>query len=73
MATDPQLLEIIRAAIGAKNIPKKVLARRCKVSRSYFSLMLHGDKEMPEEVKHRLLKELNLPATLQMLSTALTS
>jgi hypothetical protein len=68
--TDPKFLEHVRAAIGAKNIPKKVLARRCRVSRPQFSEMIHGDREMPEEVKKRLLKELDLRETLEMLRTS---
>ena len=55
-----KFLELVRAAIGAEEIPKKVLARRCKVSRPQFSEMIHGDREMPKHVMERLIKELDL-------------
>jgi hypothetical protein len=55
-----KFLELVRAAIGAEEIPKKVLARRCKVSRPQFSEMIHGDREMPKHVQDRLIKELKL-------------
>ncbi len=58
--TDSKFLELIRATIAAKQIPKKVLARRCKVSRPVFSYYIHGDKEMTNEVKTRLIAELDL-------------
>ena len=38
-------------SVAAEQIPKKVLARRCKVNRPTFSYFLHGDKEMPERSK----------------------
>ena len=60
MSSDEKLLAAIRCAIAIKQIPKKSLARRCKVSRPYFSEMLHGDREMPQEVRDRLIKELGL-------------
>ena len=60
-----KLLSVFRMAIAARNIQKKKLARRCKISRSYFSLMLHGDKPMPEGVKQRLIEELNLAHVLK--------
>jgi hypothetical protein len=65
--TDPKLLELIRAAIAAKQIPKKVLARRCKVNRPTFSYFLHGDKEMPDEVRERLIAELELEPHVERL------
>ena len=65
--TDPKFLELIRAAIAAKQIPKKVLARRCKVNRPTFSYFIHGDKEMPEEVKAKLIKELELEPHVERL------
>lgn len=64
---DSKFLELIRAAIAAKQIPKKVLARRCKVNRPTFSYFLHGDKEMPDEVKTKLIKELELEPYVEKL------
>ena len=60
MGKDERLLAAIRGAIAIKQIPQKSLARKCKVSRPYFSAMLHGDREMPPEVKERLIRELGL-------------
>ena len=60
MSKDEKLLAVIRGAIAIKQMPKKSLARKCKVSRPYFSEMLHGDREMPLEVRDRLIKELGL-------------
>jgi hypothetical protein len=65
--TDPKFLELIRAAIAAKQIPKKVLARRCKVNRPTFSYFIHGDKEMPQEVKAKLIEELDLQPYVERL------
>jgi hypothetical protein len=58
--SDDTFLKLIRASIALKNVQKKKLARRCKISRPYFSLMLHGDKSMPDEIKTRLIAELDL-------------
>ena len=55
-----RFLEMVRAAIAAKEIPKKTLARKCKVTRPQFSEIIHGDRDMPEEVKQRLVSELDL-------------
>jgi plasmid maintenance system antidote protein VapI len=60
VSNEEQFLAIVRAAIAAKSIPKKTLARKCKVSRPYFSEMIHGDRVMPPEVRDRLIKELGL-------------
>lgn len=60
MCKDKKLVAAIRGAIAIKQIPKKSLARKCKISRPQFSEMLHGDREMPREVRERLLKELGL-------------
>lgn len=60
MSNDNNLLAAIRAAIAIQQIPKKSLARKCKVSRPQFSEILHGDREMPPEVRDRLIKELSL-------------
>jgi hypothetical protein len=65
--TDPRFLELIRAAIAAKQIPKKVLARRCKVNRPTFSYFIHGDKEMPDEIKAKLIQELELETQVERL------
>jgi hypothetical protein len=64
---DGKFLELLRAAIGAKNIPKKMLARKCKISKPLFSEFLHGDKPMPDEIKARLVAELGLQACLAKL------
>jgi hypothetical protein len=65
--TDPKFLSLIRAAIAAKQIPKKVLARRCKVNRPTFSYFIHGDKEMPSSVRDRLITELELEGHVERL------
>jgi transcriptional regulator with XRE-family HTH domain len=57
---DEKGLSVIRAAIAGKSILKKSLARRCGVSRPYFSEYLHGDRPMPAAVRDRLIKELQL-------------
>ena len=57
---DTNFLKLLRAKIASDNVKKKQLARRCKISRPYFSLMLHGDKPMPEEVRSKLIQELEL-------------
>ena len=57
---DEKFLQVVRAAIGVKNIPKKILAKRCKTSKPRFSEMLHGDREMPKEVQEILIAELGL-------------
>ena len=57
---DDTFLKLARAKIAADNVKKKKLARRCKISRPYFSLMLHGDKNMTDAVKCKLIEELNL-------------
>jgi hypothetical protein len=60
MSNEEKLLAAIRGAIAIKQIPKKSLARKCKISRPYFSEMLHGDRKMPQEVRERLIKELGI-------------
>ena len=62
---DPKFLQIIRGMIAVKEIPKKSLARKCKVSRPQFSEMIHGDRTMPREVRERLIKELELESILE--------
>jgi hypothetical protein len=57
---EDKTLAIIRAAIAGKDILKKNLARKCGVSRPYFSEYLHGDRPMPETVRARLIRELEL-------------
>jgi hypothetical protein len=60
MSKQENFLAAIRGAIAIKQIPKKSLARKCKVSRPQFSEMLHGNREMPQEIKYRFIKELGL-------------
>jgi hypothetical protein len=59
--------KVILAQIAAEGFQKKSLARKCKVSRPQFSLMLHGDKPMPSEVRERLITELNLQPIVERL------
>jgi len=61
---DNRFLMAVRAAIAIKNIPKKKLARRCRVSKARFSEFIHGDRPMPHEVRERLIKELGLEKVL---------
>lgn len=65
-----KMLELIRAAIAAKNIQKKSLARKCKVSRPQFSHFIHGDSPMPDEVRDRLIAELGLESHIERLNLA---
>jgi transcriptional regulator with XRE-family HTH domain len=58
-------LSIFRAAIAGKGILKKTLARRCGVSRPYFSEFIHGDRPMPDAVRDRLIMELNLEGVFE--------
>ena len=67
MSDDTRFLQIVRGAIAAKSFLKKSLARKCKVSRPYFSEMIHGDRDMPPEVRERLVKELNLQDAMERL------
>jgi transcriptional regulator with XRE-family HTH domain len=53
-------LATIRALIGAKDIKKKTLARRCKLTKSQFANILHGDSPLPGDVEVRLEKELGV-------------
>jgi len=59
-----KFLELIRGAIAIKNIPKKTLARRCKLTRPQFSEIIHGDRPMPAEVRSRLISELGLESCI---------
>ena len=61
---DSRNLQKIRAQIAINRIPKKSLARKCKVSRPQFSEMIHGDREMPREVKMRLFELLKIKAVI---------
>jgi hypothetical protein len=65
--TDPKFLELIRAVIAAKQIPKKTLARRCKVSKPMFSYYIHGEQAIPDDVKSRLISELDLQEHVERL------
>ena len=64
---DEKCLAVIRATIAGKGLLKKNLARRCGVSRPYFSEYLHGDREMPAHVQDRLIRELGLEAVFKKL------
>lgn len=55
-----KMLALIRAAIAAKDYPKKKLARACKVSRPDFAKFIHGDLEMPPEVRDKIFEVLQL-------------
>ena len=68
MSDDTRFLQIVRGAIAAKSFLKKSLARKCKISRPYFSEMIHGDREMTPEVKDRLIKELGLQDAIERLN-----
>jgi len=59
-----KFLQFIRGVIAMKNVPKKYLARKCKVSQPQFSEMIHGDRPMPHHVRERLIKELELESVL---------
>ena len=61
---DSIFLKQIRSKIAINRIPKKSLARKCKVSRPQFSEMIHGDREMPQEVRTRLIELLKLKAVI---------
>ena len=65
---DSKFLQCVRGLIAIRQMPKKKLARRCKVSKPYFSEMIHGERSMPEEVQTRLLKELNFEKEWEKLS-----
>ena len=64
---DQKICELFRAVIAAKNIPKKVLARKCDVSTSMFSLLLHGDRKMTPAIKAKLVEELSLEPYMERL------
>ena len=64
---DGKFLALVRATIGIKEIQKKRLARRCKISRPYFSQILHEDVPLPHRVKDVLVSELNLASAMQRL------
>jgi len=53
-------LRLVRAKIAIDNVPKKFLARKCKVNRPTFSYFIHGDKPMTDFVKDVLIRELEL-------------
>jgi len=63
-----KFLATVNGAIAVKGIKKKVLARRCKVSRPYFSQMIQGDAPMSPAIKGRLVKELGLESIIARLS-----
>jgi hypothetical protein len=57
---EEKYLAIIRASIASRCILKKTLAKRCGVSKTYFSEFIHGDRLMPAAVRDRLIRELEL-------------
>jgi len=59
-----KFLEMVRGAIAIKQVQKKSLARKCRVTRPQFSEMIHGDRPMPKEVKYRLVAELGLESCM---------
>jgi plasmid maintenance system antidote protein VapI len=64
---DEKFLKLVRAQIGAENIQKKSLARKCRVSRPKFSEIIHGYKPMTETIRERLIKELRLETHVERL------
>jgi len=60
-----KFLQTVQGAIAVKGIPKKQLARRCKLSKPRFSEILHGDVKMPAEVKKKLIAELELQPVME--------
>ncbi|GAJ01432.1 unnamed protein product, partial [marine sediment metagenome] len=45
--SEDTIRRLFLATIASQEIPKKKLARQCKISRAYLSLMLHGDRSIP--------------------------
>lgn len=58
--TDDKFAALVRAQIAILDMPKKVLARRCHVTRPDFSRMIRGEQPIPSEVRDRLIKELGI-------------
>ena len=59
-AKDETFLQIVRAQKAINKIPNKFLAFKCGVSQPLFSQYINGDVNMPENVKSRLIEELQL-------------
>lgn len=62
---EEKYLATIRASIASRCILKKTLAKRCGVSKTYFSEFIHGDRPMPPAVRDRLIRELQLEADFE--------
>ena len=62
---EERLLQLIRAEIAIQEIPKKKLARQCRISKPLFSNYIHGDIKMPKNVKKILIKELKLETAMK--------
>jgi len=55
-STNEAILEVIRASIAAKNIPKKVMARKLKISKSFFSQILQGERTLTPQMRDRIFQ-----------------
>ena len=64
---DETFLQIVRAQKAINRITNKFLAFRCGVSQPLFSQYINGDITMPESVRIRLIKELQLQEVLSKL------
>ena len=59
-AINKAMLEIIRASIAAKNLKKKDIARKLRISKSLFSMKLNGDSPMSMELADKIFTILAL-------------
>jgi len=64
---DEKLCSLIRARIAERNVPKKILARKCDIDNSLFSKMLHGDRVFTPAIIVKLTEELELGQHIQRL------
>jgi hypothetical protein len=62
-----KLCSLIRARIAERNVPKKLLARKCDLDTSLFSKMLHGDRPFTPAVIAKLTEELKLEPYMERL------
>ena len=62
-----KLCSLIRARIAERNVPKKILARKCDIDNSLFSKMLHGDRDFTPAIMAKLTEELDLGAYIERL------
>jgi hypothetical protein len=60
MKAKQNLLALFRAKIAISGKLKKDLARECNLAPPYFSEMLWGDREMPQDVVQHLITALNV-------------